>query len=142
MSMVEKLRVDAKQALRDGDEVKKNILRLAIGEIETLQGRTGKDLTDEQCEKILRKLVADNEETLEVRPNPQLVLENEILQSFLPQQLTIDEIREKLVDCEGVADNPNFGQAIGTAINLLRGHGFSVDGKDVTTVVREIHKQV
>lgn len=131
------------QAIKAGDTVRKEILRVAVGEITTDAARPGRKGDDEETQGILRKLLKSGEDTLAIESDPdkRAVIEKErdILASFLPKNLTVGEIVAAL---EGVtaairAAN-NDGQATGVAMKELKAKGAIVTGKDVTEAVKEI----
>ena len=136
--LVEQLREDVKQALRDKNEVKKNILRVVIGEVETQESRTNKSFTDEEVEKVLRKMIASNQEVLSSKEDKTLTLENEILSSYLPKLLTQEEIKEHLETIQDDLKEGAEGQAIGKAMKYLKSNSLAVDGKDVSAVVQSL----
>jgi len=138
MSLTNQIRDDVKTAMKSRDDVRRNILRVVLGDVETQESRTGKALEDEQVHKVIRKIIAGNEEALEARPDDKLVKENEVLNAYLPQLLSQDKILEALKPIEGDLKAMQGGQAIGRAIGFLKSEGLAADGKDVTAVVKGI----
>lgn len=141
MSLQIRMKDNLKKAMFEKDEIKKNILRVALGEVGQLEmskQQGNKPVSDEQIAKILRKLLQSNLETLENTPvgDRRHILESEniILDSLLPKQLTQDEIRAKL---EGV-DLPAGKAAMGVAMKLFKEQGDFVDGNDVKAVVESL----
>jgi uncharacterized protein YqeY len=86
-------------AMKAGNTIEKEILRVALGEIQTVDAR-GTPLGDDGAAAIVRKLIKANEETLAVSSDDAqkatLAKENEILRSLLPQTLGIPQIVEAL----------------------------------------------
>jgi uncharacterized protein YqeY len=129
-------------AMKGGRTVEKEILKVAIGEIEVQDAR-GVVKGEEDQIAIVRKIVKANEETLaattDAAAKQQLVEENVVLNSFLPQQMGVDQIVAAL---ESVRDPiraaANDGQATGVAMKHLKAAGASVNGKDVTEAVKKI----
>ena len=84
------------QAMKSGDTLEKEILRVALGEIQTQEARASKAMSDEEVAAVLRKLVKNNQETLGVseraEQKDQLAKEIAILESLLPKALGVDEI--------------------------------------------------
>ncbi len=138
--MLEQLiREKVKTALFDKDEVSKNILRVALGEIDVLKGR-GQTVEDEQICKVLRKLIASNEETIKAK-TAILRKENEILNGFLPQLLTKEEIANHLVSViDEIRTTKSDGLATGIAMAVFKKASLMVDGKDVSEVVKKIRE--
>jgi uncharacterized protein YqeY len=133
------------RAMKAGDVVEKEILRVAVGEITTEAARPGRKGSDEEAQALIRKLVKSNEESIAADPGPeklsQLQRENEILASLLPRSMSEAEV---LAALEGVKDAivaaGNDGQATGVAMKHLKAAGTSVpvDGKVVSAAVRAI----
>jgi uncharacterized protein YqeY len=104
-------------AMKAKKPVEKEILGVALGEIQTADAR-GTPLGDEGALAIVRKLVKSNEETLGVTTNEadkaKLLEELVVLRSLLPQTLDVAGITAAL---EGVRDAlraaGNDGQATG-----------------------------
>jgi uncharacterized protein YqeY len=129
-------------ALKSGDVVEKEILRVAVGEIETAASRV-ETFDDESTRGILRKLVKSNEETIsfETDGEKKAVLEREIaiLKGFLPQSMSVDAIVEALAPVrDAVRAAGNDGQATGVAMKHLKTLAAVVGGKDVAEAVKKV----
>ena len=98
--LVEQLKTRVTQAVKEKDEVVRDVLRLALGEIQTAEARGNRPLREDEELAILRKLVKSNEETLTLAsdgPNaPALRREIEVLVSLLPKRLSVPQIVEAL----------------------------------------------
>jgi uncharacterized protein YqeY len=145
MGLVVTLRERLKNAMKSKNEIERNIFRLTLSEVELVQNSSsqgGKDLTEDQILKIIRKVIGNNNETLQFPCNNQEVLreENRILSEFLPTLLSLDDIRSKLVGNEDIKSAKSDGQAVGIAIKFFKASNDSVDGNDVKIVVEEIRK--
>jgi len=143
MSLMQTIRDRLKASMRSGDEIEKNVLRVVLGEVSTLENSTqqgNRPVTDEQISKVLRKIILSNNETLGFGPSEDrknmLLKENEILEGLAPKLLTTDEILQKLTDVEAdIKSAKNEGQAVGVAMKFLKQTKESVDGNDVKSVV-------
>jgi uncharacterized protein YqeY len=130
-------------AMKAKSTVEKEILRVALGEIDTQSSRSGKDLTDDEVVAVLRKLVKSNHESIKVLADEarkaELQQEIEVLETLLPKTLDADAIVAAL---EPVADAikgaGNDGQATGVAMKHLKSSGAAVEGKTVAAAVRKI----
>lgn len=139
MSLEQLIRDKIKTAMREKDEVSKNVLRVAIGEVDVLKGR-GQEVEDEQICKILRKLVASNEETIKAK-SAVLFKENEILNVLLPKLLSKEEIENHLIAfLEEIKAAKSNGQATGVAVGVFKKINLNVDGKDVAEVVKMLRQ--
>jgi len=143
MTLEETIRDRIKTAMRERREVEKSILRLALSELQAVLTRTG-ELSEEQAQKIVRKLIASNEETIaasEGADHSRLVEENAILDSLLPKMWDADEIKAFL-SAEAVLASiqaaSNDGAATGAAMKALKSESAPVDGKTVSQIVREL----
>ena len=80
--LVDEIKARMLAALKGGRSLEKQILSVALGEIQTLEARLndkGEQLVDAQSEATVRKLIKSNRETLEVSPADQrAALEQEI----------------------------------------------------------------
>lgn len=97
--LMDTIRRDMFEAKKVKDTVKANLLSTLFSEIFTLS-KSGKELMAEDEIKIIRKFLKNIEETLgfdiaEDAKN-KLMTEKSILESYLPKQMSIDEI-EKIV---------------------------------------------
>jgi hypothetical protein len=131
------------KAMKAGNIVEKEILRVAMGEITTDAARPGRKGDDEETQAILRKLIKSNEESLAQTADPgqqaQLREENEVLASFLPKSLSVAEIVSALAEVESaIKAAGNDGQATGVAMKHLKASGAVVSGKDVSEAVKRL----
>lgn len=132
-----------RDAMKQGRALEKEILKVALGEIQTLEHRTGKDASDEECAAVIRKLIKSNEETLSLTEGAterdKLSEENSILRTFLPQSLDADAIVQALAPVvDAIRAAKADGQAMGAAMKQLKSVGAVVDAKDVTEAVRRL----
>lgn len=128
-------------AMKEKNDVHKNIMRVVLAEIQAQENKYGKvQGDDEKIMNIIRKVVQSNNETLKALQKDDtrvsiLTEENAVLAGFLPKTLSVDEIREVLAK-EEFPDNE--GKAIGVAIRVCKLQGLNVLNSDVATVVKEI----
>jgi uncharacterized protein YqeY len=131
------------QAMKDRRNVEKEVLRVALGEIQAEENRRGKDLSDEESEKIVRKLIKSNTESMDNARSDEerqkLELENVTLDGMLPKQLSVDEIVAALsAQADAIKSAAGDGPATGVAMKHLKSIGAAVDGKSVSEAVRKI----
>jgi uncharacterized protein len=143
MALLDQIKARMFQAMKAGNAVEKEILKVAMGEITTDAARPGKKGDDAEAQAILKKLVKSNEETLAVSEDEAqkqtLRTEIEVLLSFLPKALGVPEIVAALARvAEAVKAAGNDGQATGVAMKHLKSLGAEVNGKDVSAAVRQI----
>lgn len=129
------------EAMKARRAVEKGILRVALGEVQTIESRSGDDASDAEVEKILRKLIKSISESRDAAADDAqratLVEEIAVLEGYLPKTLTADEIVALLAPvADAVRAAGNDGQATGVAMKHLKGSGATVEGRDVSTAVR------
>ena len=95
--LIEKIKKDRMQAMRNKDVIAKKVLTTVYGELQTIQKDEGGEITDEQVVSKCKKIVDANCEILEKdiskEQREKLTEENNVLESYLPTQLTKEEIR-------------------------------------------------
>ncbi|MFT3765095.1 MAG: GatB/YqeY domain-containing protein [Minicystis sp.] len=140
--LVEEIKRRITAAMKAGSTIEKDILRLALGEIQTAEAR-GTSVTDEGAAAIVRKLIKSNEETLAVAEDAEqkrvIAAENAVLASLLPKSLGVDDIVTALASLrDAIKAAGNDGQATGIAMKHLKASGAVVNGKDVTEAVKRM----
>lgn len=141
--LINDIQAQIKQAMRDKDTQKRDLLKVLLGEMQTASAREGRDLTDDQAQKIVRKMVKSNQEMIELSDRPAAIEQAEaelvILQSLLPRTLSLDEIIAALEPVkDALLAAGNDGQATGVAMKHLKGAGAAVEGKDVGQAVKRM----
>jgi len=155
------------QATKDKNAPKKSILTVALGEIELTETREG-SITEEKCQKILRKIIESNEQTVNqiessnlnccddevVKKRIEQILtlkyENNVLNVLVPKLWTKHQIEEFIRfsdDLQSVSINridtmDNAGKAMGVAMKKLKETHAPVNGKDVAEVVKELREEL
>jgi uncharacterized protein YqeY len=142
------VRGQLEEAKRAGKREEKNVLSVILGDIATLEARTGKDVPDAEVEKLLRKMVESNVETVAQLKShnrgddPQVaVLDREtvLLKSLLPQTLDAAAIGKALEPVRAdILAAKNEGQAMGVAMKHLKALGLKTLGQDVSAAVQAL----
>lgn len=148
MTLKQQLQDDLKSAMRERDDVRKRTLRMALTEIRIKEVEVRGELTDADVLAVLQKEAKQRRETLaelDQVDRPELTAseqaELEILEEYLPQQLSREEIEDLArqiiadVNAEGPRD---MGQVMRTLMPQVKGRA---DGKLVNQVVRELLSQ-
>ena len=133
------------QAMKVKDAATRDVLKVALGELQLNEARAGRALSPEQEQQTIRKMVKSARETIDATDDPALTskleTEIELLDSLLPQTLSVDEIVAALEAIKGpITDAANDGQATGVAMKHLKAGDASVDGKDVAAAVRQMRQ--
>jgi uncharacterized protein YqeY len=148
MGLKDTVRARFEEAKRAGQREEKNLLSVILGDIATAEARTGKDMADADVEKVLRKMVESNAETLKQlkahgrADEPQAAaLEREIglLKTLLPQTLDVAAIVQALAPVRAdIVSAKNDGQATGVAMKHLKSQSRNAQGQDVAAAVKQI----
>ena len=141
--LIDDIKARIMQAMKAGNTIEKDILRLAVGEVQTAAARGAADLTDEGVSAIVRKLIKSDEETLALTTDSDrketLGKEIVVLKSLLPQGLDVEAIMTALVPVrEAIRAASSDGQATGIAMKHLKPSGVTASGKDVSEAVRRM----
>ena len=141
--LLETIKARMFKAMKAGNTVEKEILRVAVGEITTEAARDGRTGSDEEALAILKKLVKSNDESIAASEDEAkkavLEEENRVLEDFLPKSLGVDAIVAALADVsDAVKGAGSDGQATGVAMKHLKSSGAVVNGKDVAQAVKRL----
>ena len=102
--LIEKVREDMHEAKKQKDLLKSNLLSTLYAEMFTLS-KSGKELTEEDSVKIVRKFIKNSEETLALDipedSKTKYLAEKKILLGYLPSQLTAEEIENNVTKLVG-----------------------------------------
>ena len=145
MSLKRQLQEDLKVALRARDERRKSVIRMGLAAIVNAEVEHGGDLDDEDVVSVLRKEARQRLDTLaELRDAGRQDLlaeeeaELEILEGYLPQLLSREEIAEEarqVIAEVGATGMKQMGAVMRQLMSNLKGRA---DGRIVNQVVREL----
>ncbi|RPI38216.1 MAG: GatB/YqeY domain-containing protein [Nitrospiraceae bacterium] len=145
MSLLKKLDEDLKTALKNSDKLKLAVVRMVKAAIKNQQIDKGRELQDEEILAIFSTLAKQRRESIEQFSKGgrnDLVLQEteelEILQSYMPRQLSAEEIDAMIR--QAVQESSAKSEAdIGKVMKLLAPRVKGVaDGKWVNSRVREL----
>jgi len=148
LSLKERLSADFKEALKTKDGIKKNVVNMARAAIKQYEVDHREELDDEGVIEVLTKQVKMRKDALadfEKAGRTDLLdvykAEIEVLQAYLPAQLTEDEVRaivEKAIEDNGIEkEKKNMGRVMKAVMPLVKG---KADGSIVKNVVDSIMK--
>lgn len=146
MSLLETVKQRLLAARKASNAVELGVLQVVLGDASMIEARSGKKASDDEVEKLIRKTLLGNQETLALMEQKgmagadtfaKLAAESALLQTLLPQTLSVAEITAELAAVAGaVQAAKNDGQATGVAMKHLKGKGLRVLGEDVTAAVK------
>lgn len=142
--MINKINEDLTISLKSGDKFKLSVLRMLKSEINNAEISKKESLTDDEILSIIKKQVKIRKESkdeyisykrLDLADN--LAKEIEILNIYLPEELSIEEINiiiDKLISEE---ENPTI-KSMGIILKKIQNeYGSRVDMKLVSNLVKE-----
>lgn len=90
----EKINADYITAMKNKEQVKKNLLSVIRGEIQTMEKNMGGNtvILDNDITNILNKIAKSLRESIKTSPTDELNEELTIVESYLPKQMTQEEI--------------------------------------------------
>ena len=147
MSLEQKIMGDLKTAMLAKDEKALRSLRAikaAILLAKTSEGAGG-ELKEDDETKLLQKLVKQRKDSLEIYQQQNRTdlaqkeqEEIEIIEKFLPKQLSADELRSEvaaIISEVGASSPADMGKVMGAATKKLAG---KADGKTISALVKEL----
>lgn len=144
MSLRERIQTDLTAAMRSGDTLRRDVLRMASSAIYNTEKRERRDLSEDEVTAVLSREVKTRRESVEAfrkGGREDLATKEEaeiaILQEFLPQALTEDELRA-LVDegiaATGASSARDLGKVMGWLAPRTRARA---DGKQLSALVAQ-----
>ena len=147
MNLEQKIMADLKTAMLAKDEAALRSLRAVKAAIllaKTSEGGSGELKEDDEI-KLLQKLVKQRKDSLEIfqQQNRTDLAKKEqeeiaVIEKFLPQQLSADEIKTaltKIIADTGASSPADMGKVMGAATKQLAG---KADGKTISALVKEL----
>ena len=97
MTLKEKINKDYIEAFKAKNTVKKNLLSVIKGEIQTIEKNSMvENLSDEEVIKILNKFAKNCKENIRLANDEKSKVELVVIESYLPKQLSSEEIQSKI----------------------------------------------
>ena len=150
MSLKDKINDDYKNALKSKDKSKISTFRLILSSIKDLDisnrsGPNKKDTDDEDIKKLIKKMIKQRSESIEVykKNNRKDLLEIEegeviVLSGYIPKQLTDDEtvkICSEIVQKFGANSIKDMGKVMG---ELKKNYSETIDFSKAGSIIKEI----
>ena len=141
----QKLTDDLKQAMRDGDKVKRSVIRLAMAAIKNTEIARQTTLDDTDILGVIAKEARQRQESIDAFKQgnrPDLVAQEEaelaVLKEYLPRQMTREEIiaaARQVIEKVGAQGPGDKGKVMPQLIAQLKGRA---DGREINAVVTEL----
>ncbi len=150
MSLREKIESDYKNALKSKDKNKISTYRLILSGIKDLDinnrsGPNKKDTDDEDIKKLLKKMIKQRSESIEVykknnRKDLLEIEENEVnvLSEYLPKQMSEEEtisICKQIIEKTGASSIKEMGKVMG---ELKQNHSDTIDFSKAGALIKDL----
>ena len=150
MSLREKIESDYKNALKSKDKNKISTYRLILSGIKDLDinnrsGPNKKDTDDEDIKKLLKKMIKQRSESIEVykknnRNDLLEIEENEVnvLSEYLPKQMSEEEtisICKQIIEKTGASSIKEMGKVMG---ELKQNHSDTIDFSKAGALIKNL----
>ena len=145
MSLKDQISADLKEALKEGDEIRKGTIRLLMSVVHNAEIEKGEPLDDAGVLGVIAKQVKQRRESAEEfrKGGRQDLVDKEeaeavILQKYLPPAMSRQEIEaaaRKVIAEVGAQGPRDMGKVMGPLTAQLRGRA---DGAETSAVVREL----
>ena len=132
MGLQAQIKKDLILAMKEKNELKKNTLRIIMGEFGRMDQ---KELNDEVVISVLKKLVKSEMETLEKTGQKAPSDFIRIIEAYLPQQAGDEEIRQWIAENIDLTQYKNKMQAMGA---IMKHFGAGADGNTVKRILQSI----
>ena len=145
MSLKEQLRADMAAAMREGDTVRRDTLRLVLAAVKQAEVDEQVTLDDGAVQAVLTKQAKQRRESIadyEKAGRPELAAQEAaevlLIESYLPQMMSrekVEAIAAEVIAESGVTDVKGMGQVMGRLMPRFKGRA---DGRLVNEVVRDL----
>lgn len=145
MALLQKLKDDLNQSLKKGDKLRVSVLRMVIANVNNAEIDQRSPLDDGSILAVIAKQAKQHHESIDAfskgnRPDLQAKEESElaILQEYLPEQLSRDEIvsvASQVISEIGASGPGDKGKVMAKLMNQLKG---KADGREINAVVSEL----
>lgn len=149
MELKEQLNLDLKQSLKSGEKLKLSTIRLLLSEIKNAEIAKRGELDEGELLAAVAREAKKRKEAIEEfgKAGRRDLVEKEseelsVLEGYMPEQLSPDELRRIIVDTieeTGASSRGDLGKVMGKIMPRVRG---KADGKLVNQMVREILEKV
>ena len=132
MTLQEKIKKDLVPAMKDKDVVRKDTLRVILGEF----GRAEtKELSDKEVIRILKKLIKSEKELLEKKGDDTESEFIRIIEAYLPKTASAEEITTWISANIDFSEFKNKMQAMGP---IMQHFGDTADGEAVKQILQKM----
>jgi uncharacterized protein YqeY len=132
MTIQQQIKIDLMGAMKAKDEDKKSTLRVIMGEFARADT---KELSDDEATKVLKKLIKSEKETLSQKGSDEDTAFIQIIEGYLPQMASEDEIIAWVNDNIDLSQFKGKMQAMGP---IMKHFGACADGNAVRKILQKL----
>lgn len=144
MNLLERIEAGMKESLKSGDKDRSGTLKMLKSDMMYEKAKTGQDITEEQMQEAVMRAAKKRKESIkeyEAAGRKDLAekeaIELKIIEEFLPQQMSVEEIEkavDKIIGSAGEITQKDFGRIMGMASRELKG---KADGAVIKDIVQK-----
>ncbi|MBM2821180.1 MAG: hypothetical protein HW405_940 [Candidatus Berkelbacteria bacterium] len=144
MRLTQQIDVDLGESMKSKDELKTSVLRMLKSALKNWQIANKKEPQDADILQVIQKEIKSRKDSIAMYKQggreelaEKEKSEVEILQNYLPEQLSEDEIREKIkevISSTGATGPQDMGKVMGPIMAEFKG---KADGTTVSQIVKE-----
>jgi len=144
MSLSERLNEDMKQAMKNQDKFRLSVIRMIRSSVKNVEIESRKTLDDNEVIDVLHRELKQRKDSLQEFEKAgrtdlveQMNKEIAILQEYLPQQLTEEEIKaivQETIQETGASSKADMGKLMGALMPKVKGRA---DGKTVNRIAQQ-----
>lgn len=145
MNLAERLNEDMKQAMKDGDKFRLQVIRMVRASIKNQEIEARRPLNEEEVIQVLSRELKQRRDSLQDFQKggredlvAQMTAEMDIISQYLPAQLSEEEIKEialQTIKETGASSKADMGKLMGALMPKVKGRA---DGKVVNRIVQEL----
>ncbi len=142
MSLRQTLTDQMKTAMKARDQVRLDTIRFVLSQIKNQEIDLKREMNDEEVLKLLKKEVKNRQEAIEQfrQGGRDTIVDEElakveIIQEFLPAEMSDQELRAIVEKVVGLAEGKNFGKIMSAVMAEVQGQA---DGGRVSKTVKEV----
>ena len=131
MSLKEQIRTDMKTALKAGEKDRLSVIRMLLAALQTREIETREELSDADVLQVVEKLIKQRKDSAKQfaevgrrERQEQELSEAEILQGYLPEQLSEAELNQlvvEIIDATGANSMKDMGKVMAELRNRAQG---------------------
>ena len=149
MDLIQRIRHDLEQAIKQGDKVRRSVLRLILSSIRNAEIARQRSLDEGDVLDVIAREIKQRHQSIEAfkQGNRQDLIAQEeaelaILLEYLPQQMSRDEIiaaGRKVIDELGATGQSDKGKVMSRIMPQLKG---KASGQEVSAIISELLNDV